>query len=175
LDALMTGNPSRTARANPRGDVWRKLYAKSRPEVIRSAGEAFAWWVRPRSVSKPDSHSGPAGVDATGRREEGHESYHLRSARLPMGKTIGVRSRKASLWRAEVSRGQSSHVQRDERTEHVSVTKPSSRGGPGTSATGVRIAFVPPWRRESLQRRGPRCIKPHGEQGTTWGGYDDTD
>lgn len=78
----MTGTPSRTARARPRGSVWRKLYAKSRPEEHegytrrRTGGRGAA------SIRSPMS-SGPDDVNATGRWDESHAPSLPRSVRLP--------------------------------------------------------------------------------------------
>ena len=103
----MTGTPSRTARAEPRGTVERKLQAKSRPEEheahSRRASDGRGD-VRPRSPMS----SGSVHVVATGRWDEGHVSYPPRS---------GDGGRKASNAQksAEVKVAAS---QRGERAEH---------------------------------------------------------
>jgi len=78
----MTGSSSRTARAKPRGDVWRKLYAKSRPEEHKAHPRRLPGGRGGGSLPSPMS-SGPADVYATGMWDEGHVSSHPRSAHLP--------------------------------------------------------------------------------------------
>ena len=78
----MTGTPSRTATAVPRGGVGRKLKAKSRPEEhephTRRAptGEGAL-------VPEAQMSSGLACVYAAGEWGEGHASYPGRSVFLP--------------------------------------------------------------------------------------------
>ena len=78
----MTGTPTRTATASPRGGVGRKLKAKPWPEVYKSHmrrsfdGRGSVGFRSPMSL-------GSAGVDATGMWGEGHASYPGRSDGLP--------------------------------------------------------------------------------------------
>lgn len=78
----MTGTPSRTATASPRGGVGRKLKAKPRPEGYKSHmrrscdGRGSVGFRSPMSL-------GSADVDATGIWGEGHASYPGRSDGLP--------------------------------------------------------------------------------------------
>ncbi len=79
----MTGTPSRTATASPRGGVGRKLKAKLRPEehepdTRRSHGG------RGSVGARSPMSSGPANVDSAGTWSEGHVSYPGRSACSPL-------------------------------------------------------------------------------------------
>jgi hypothetical protein len=49
----MTGTPSRTATASPRGEVGKKLYAKLRPEEHKPQ-EASDRWASELGISKPN-------------------------------------------------------------------------------------------------------------------------
>jgi hypothetical protein len=78
----MTGTPSRTARARLRRSVWRKLQAKSRPEV-HEEHERRPYTGRGGVATRSPMSSGVVGVDATGIWDESHTPYPPRSARLP--------------------------------------------------------------------------------------------
>ena len=90
LKTLMTGTSSRTARAQPRGSVWRKLQANSRPEV-HEAHTRRPHGGRGDDRTRSPMSSGPTDVDATGVWEESHAPYPLRSARLPARASEAIR------------------------------------------------------------------------------------
>jgi hypothetical protein len=110
----MTGTPSRTARAVPRGTVWRKLEAKSRPEEHevhegeRAVGEGA---VPPEAQSHPE----PPRVDATGRWDESRVSYPPRSAWSPEGAREAGRP---TMGRQKSAEAKVVASQRGERAEH---------------------------------------------------------
>lgn len=123
MNALMTGSSSRTARAKPRGDVWRKLYAKSRPEVHEAYLRRLSGGRGGVGLRSPMS-SGPADVYATGIWDEGHVSSHPRSAHLPK-----------PIKRKPVYRGRGRHRSR---AEILRKAAGAPRGAPQTASPTPR-------------------------------------
>ena len=138
----MTGTSSRTARAQPRGSVWRKLQANSRPEVHEAHTR------RPpggRGDDRPRSpmSSGPTDVDATGIGEESHAPNPLRSARLP-ALSIGIASDPPP--NGPLNPKARGPCGRDPSTEIFSTTQLGliMRAGPPWWRPGRRIGSGPP-------------------------------
>ena len=97
----MTGTPSRTATASPRGGVERKLKAKPRSEEHEPHMRQLHGGREGVGTQSPMS-SGLAVVDVADARGEGHVSYPGRSVCLPCASPVERRGD----GRAEISRGQ---------------------------------------------------------------------
>ena len=84
LEAVMTGTPSRTARASVVRRSLKEAAGKVPARGTRTAYEAISRWARGHEDLKPDSHSDRLVVDAAGRWDESHASYPGRSGSLPI-------------------------------------------------------------------------------------------
>ena len=84
LEAVMTGTPSRTARASVARRGLKEAGGKVPARGTRTAYEAAGGWARGHEDLKPDSHSDRPAVDAAGMWDESHAPYPGRSGSLPL-------------------------------------------------------------------------------------------